>query len=80
MLFSVANEALGNEVISLIYENETSNGAVVHDLITEELEAYISKGTYISTGGYGRIYKQTRELSKTTYSKDRLYTKCKSAI
>ncbi|MDF1884467.1 fumarate reductase flavoprotein subunit [Sulfurimonas sp. SAG-AH-194-C21] len=67
MLFSVANEALKKEVairdrkeaISLIHENDTCYGAVVRDLITGELEAYVSKGTCISTGGYGRIYKQT---------------------
>ena len=67
MLFSVANEALKNEVdirdrkeaISLIHENERCYGAIVRDLITGELEAYISKATCIATGGYGRVYKQT---------------------
>ncbi len=67
MLFSVANEALKNEVdirdrkeaISLIHENNRCYGAVVRDLITGELEAYVSKGTCIATGGYGRLYKST---------------------
>lgn len=67
MLFGVANEALKNEVdirdrkeaISLICENDKCYGAVVRDLITGELEAYIAKGTCIATGGYGRIFKQT---------------------
>ena len=67
MLFGVANEALKldidirdrKEAISLIHENNRCYGAVVRDLITGELEAYVAKGTCIATGGYGRIYKQT---------------------
>ncbi len=67
MLFGVANEALRNnvdirdrkEAISLIHENNRCYGAIVRDLITGELEAYVAKGTCIATGGYGRLYKQT---------------------
>ncbi|SFZ98765.1 Succinate dehydrogenase flavoprotein subunit [hydrothermal vent metagenome] len=67
MLFGVANEALKHDIdirdrkeaISLIHENNRCYGAVVRDLITGELEAYVAKGTCIATGGYGRIYKQT---------------------
>ncbi len=67
MLFGVANEALKNKVdirdrkdaLSLIYENNRCYGAIVRDLITGEVEAYVSKGTCIATGGYGRLYKQT---------------------
>lgn len=67
MLFGVANEALKDKVdirdrkeaISLIHENNRCYGAVVRDLITGELEAYIAKGTCIATGGYGRVFKQT---------------------
>ena len=67
MLFSVANEALKSEVdirdrkesISLIHEDGRCYGAIVRDLITGELEAYVSKATCISTGGYGRLFKQT---------------------
>ena len=67
MLFGVANEALKNnvdirdrkEAISLIHENNRCYGAIVRDLITGELEAYVAKGTCIATGGYGRLYKQT---------------------
>jgi len=67
MLFGVANEALKNnvdirdrkEALSLIHENGICYGAVVRDLITGELEAYVSKGTCIATGGYGRVFKQT---------------------
>ena len=67
MLFSVANEALKHEVdirdrkeaISLIHEDGSCHGAIVRDLITGELEAYVAKGTCIATGGYGRVFKQT---------------------
>ena len=67
MLFGVANEALKHKVdirdrkeaISLIHEDARCYGAIVRDLITGELEAYVAKGTCIATGGYGRVFKQT---------------------
>lgn len=67
MLFGVANEALKRnveihdrkEAISLIHENGRCYGAIVRDLITGELIAYVAKGTLIATGGYGRVYKHT---------------------
>ena len=67
MLFGVANEALKHDVniedrkeaIALIQENNRCYGAIVRDLVTGELAAYVAKGTLIATGGYGRVYKQT---------------------
>ena len=67
MLFAVANEALKHnveihdrkEAIALIHENNRCYGAIVRDLVTGELIAYVSKGTLIATGGYGRVYKHT---------------------
>lgn len=67
MLFGVANEAMKNnvdirdrqEAVALICEGDTCQGAVVRDLISGELTAYVSKGTCISTGGYGKLYKTT---------------------
>lgn len=67
MLFGVANEALKHnvniedrkEAISLIHENNRCYGAIVRDLVSGELTAYVAKGTLIATGGYGRLYKQT---------------------
>ncbi|WP_297576486.1 fumarate reductase flavoprotein subunit [uncultured Campylobacter sp.] len=67
MLFGVANEALKHDVmihdrheaIALIHENNRCYGAIVRDLITGELKAYVARGTLIATGGYGRIYKHT---------------------
>lgn len=67
MLFGVANEALKHKVdirdrkeaISLIHKDKRCYGAIVRDLITGELSAYVAKATCIATGGYGRLYKTT---------------------
>ncbi|MDR1614726.1 MAG: fumarate reductase flavoprotein subunit [Campylobacteraceae bacterium] len=67
MLFAVANEALKHnvniedrkEAIALIHEKNRCFGAVVRDLVTGELTAYVARGTLIATGGYGKIYKHT---------------------
>lgn len=67
MLFGVANEALKRnvdiqdrkEAIALITEKNRCYGAIIRDLVTGEISAFVAKGTMIATGGYGRIYKQT---------------------
>lgn len=67
MLYGVANEAARHDVdvrdrkeaVRIIHSNGKCYGAVVRDLITGELEAYVAKGTLIATGGYGRIYAHT---------------------
>ncbi len=67
MLFGVANEAIKRDVniedrkeaIALIHKEGRCYGAIVRDLVTGELVAYVAKGTCIATGGYGRVYKQT---------------------
>ncbi|MDR1554708.1 MAG: fumarate reductase flavoprotein subunit [Campylobacteraceae bacterium] len=67
MLFAVANEALKHnvniedrkEAIALIHEKDRCFGAIVRDLVTGEISAYVSRGTLIATGGYGRVYKHT---------------------
>lgn len=67
MLYAVANECIKlnvdiqdrKEAIAIIHEDGVCYGAVVRDLATGELIAYIAKGTLIATGGYGRIYKNT---------------------
>jgi len=67
MLYAVANEAMKRgvviedkkEAISLIVKDNQCFGAIVRDLKTGELTAYVAKGTMIATGGYGRIYKQS---------------------
>lgn len=67
MLFAVANECLKRDVdirdrkeaIALIHHEGRCYGAVVRDLVTGEIAGYVSKGTLMATGGYGRIYKNT---------------------
>ncbi|MBI4405558.1 MAG: fumarate reductase flavoprotein subunit [Deltaproteobacteria bacterium] len=64
MLYAVDNKAIEmgipvherKEAISLIHDGKTCYGAVVRDLVTGELIAYLAKATTIATGGYGRIY------------------------
>jgi len=67
MLYAVTNEAMKRgvviedkkEAISLITKDGQCYGAIVRDLKNGSLTAYVAKGTMISTGGYGRIYKQS---------------------
>jgi fumarate reductase flavoprotein subunit len=67
MLYAVANEAIRlgvniedkKEAISLITKNNRCYGAIIRDLKSGKLIAYVAKGTMIATGGYGRIYKQS---------------------
>ncbi len=64
MLYTMGNKAIQMEIpvherkeaIALIHEDGVCYGAVVRDLITGELIAYIAKTTTIATGGYGRLY------------------------
>jgi fumarate reductase flavoprotein subunit len=64
MLYAMDNMAIQlgipvherKEAIALIHEDNVCYGAIVRDLITGELIAYVAKATTIATGGYGRIY------------------------
>jgi fumarate reductase flavoprotein subunit len=64
VLYAMDNKAISlgipvherKEAIALIHENGQCYGAIVRDLITGELIAYIAKATAIATGGYGRLY------------------------
>ena len=44
------------EALALIHDGERCYGAIVRDLRTGELRAYVARATVIATGGYGRIY------------------------
>jgi fumarate reductase flavoprotein subunit len=44
------------EALALIHDGYRCHGAVVRDLATGELTAYLAKATVIATGGYGRIW------------------------
>ncbi|MEJ2721042.1 MAG: fumarate reductase flavoprotein subunit [bacterium] len=64
MLYAADNKAIEcgipvherKEAIALIHDGSRCYGAVVRDLITGELLAYVSQATTIATGGYGRVY------------------------
>ena len=47
------------EAMALIHDGGRCFGAVVRDLITGALSAYVAKATAITTGGAGRIYRVT---------------------
>ena len=67
MLFAVSDRAIAEsipvhermEAIALIHEGGRCYGAVVRNLITGELSAYVAKATCIATGGAGRLYRVT---------------------
>ena len=47
------------EALALIHDGGRCHGAVVRDLITGVLTAYVAKATAITTGGAGRLYRVT---------------------
>ncbi len=47
------------EALALIHDGGRCYGAVVRDLITGALSAYVAKATAIATGGAGRLYRVT---------------------
>jgi len=65
MLQAVGDRAIGDgivvhervEALSLIHDGKRCFGAVVRDLTTGELAAYVAKATAIATGGAGRLYR-----------------------
>ncbi|MGY6555201.1 MAG: fumarate reductase flavoprotein subunit [Wenzhouxiangella sp.] len=65
MLFAMGDQTIAHgipvmermEAIALIHEGGRCYGAVVRNLITGELSAFLARATTIATGGYGRIYK-----------------------
>ncbi|HVO91168.1 MAG TPA: fumarate reductase flavoprotein subunit [Casimicrobiaceae bacterium] len=67
MLFAVSDRAIASEIpvherveaLSLIHDGGRCYGAVVRDLVTGELSAYVAKATAIASGGAGRIYRAT---------------------
>ena len=64
MLYAMDNKAIElgiavherKEAIAIIHHAGRCYGAVVRDLITGDLIAYVAKATTIATGGYGRLY------------------------
>ncbi len=64
MLYTLGDRAIAEsipvherkEAMALIHDGERCYGAVVRDLISGELSAYLARATVMATGGYGRIY------------------------
>jgi fumarate reductase flavoprotein subunit len=67
MLQTMSDQAIGAEIpvherteaIALIHDAGRCYGAIVRNLITGELVAYVAKATTIASGGAGRIYRVT---------------------
>ncbi len=67
MLFAVSDRAIAEaipvhermESIALIHDGGRCHGAVVRNLVTGELSAYVARATVIATGGAGRLYRVT---------------------
>ena len=65
MLYTLSNQAIAAgipvhermEAIALITDGDRCCGAIVRNLMTGELLAYVAKATCIATGGFGRIYR-----------------------
>jgi fumarate reductase flavoprotein subunit len=65
MLFALSDRAVAEriethdrkEALALIHADGRCHGAVVRDLITGELTAYLARATVIATGGAGRLYR-----------------------
>lgn len=47
------------EALALIHDGGRCHGAVVRDLVSGELTAYLARATCIATGGFGRVYRST---------------------
>ncbi len=47
------------EALALIHDGSRCYGAVVRNLVTGELVAYVAKATAIASGGAGRLYRVT---------------------
>jgi fumarate reductase flavoprotein subunit len=65
MLYAMSNQAIAAnipvhermEAVALIHADGRCHGAIVRNLMTGELSAYVAKATCIATGGFGRIYR-----------------------
>ena len=65
MLFTLGDQSIAHgipvmermEALALIHDGGRCHGAVVRNLVTGELTAFVARATAIATGGYGRIYK-----------------------
>ena len=67
MLFAMSDQAIAHQIpvheraeaIALIHDGARCYGAIVRNLVTGELVAYVAKATAIAGGGAGRLYRVT---------------------
>ena len=67
MLYAMSDRAIASsipvyeraEAMALIHDGHRCLGAIVRDLVTGELCAYVAKATAIASGGAGRLYRVT---------------------
>ena len=67
MLYAISDQTIANsipvhertEALALIHDGGRCYGAIVRDLTTGVLSAYVAKATAMATGGAGRIYRVT---------------------
>ena len=65
MLYTMSNQAIAAgipvhermEALALIHDGGRCHGAIVRNLMSGELVAYVARATCIATGGFGRIYR-----------------------
>ena len=65
MLYAVSNQAIARDIpvhermeaVSLIHDGNRCLGAIVRNLVSGELLAYVARATVVATGGFGRIYR-----------------------
>ena len=65
MLYTMSNQAIAAnipvhermEALALIHTGDRCCGAIVRNLMSGEILAYVAKATCIATGGFGRIYR-----------------------
>ncbi|MGI9284673.1 MAG: fumarate reductase flavoprotein subunit [Pseudomonadales bacterium] len=67
MLYAMSDQAIARDIVvheraealALIHDGARCYGAIVRNLISGELLAYVASATCIATGGFGRIYRST---------------------
>jgi len=67
VLYAIGDQAIAEsipvhercEALALIHERGRCHGAIVRNLVTGELSAYVAKATVIASGGAGRVYRAT---------------------
>ncbi|HSN70591.1 MAG TPA: fumarate reductase flavoprotein subunit [Steroidobacteraceae bacterium] len=67
MLYAMSDQAIARsipvleriEALALIHDGSRCHGAIVRDLVTGELSAFVARATAIAGGGAGRLYRVT---------------------